>query len=143
MSNITKILNRHQLVCVYLAFAAGVSGYAAGRIVNESVLVSILIVLNAIVITYACSNIEYKTISKNYTYITEKDLSPLQSYVYLKAERYWLSLAGIVLAIGFMLAYFIESTALSIALTAITWVTLSAILWKLYADTVYASFQES
>ena len=143
MNNITKILNRHQLVCAYLAFAAGVSGYATGRIINESVLVSILIVLNAIVITYVCSNIEYKTIIKNYTYITEKDLSPLQSYVYLKAERYWVSLAGIVLVAGFMLAYFIESTALSIALTAITWVTLSAILWKLYADTVYASFQES
>ncbi len=140
METIKNTLDRHQKAWVYLALAAGISGYSTGIVLKESPFIAILITLNAIVVTYACNRIEFRTINRDYKQASGKVLSPLQAYIYLKAERHWMAVAGALLVIGFLFAYFAGTSAFSAVTVAVFWLTLSALMWKLYSDTVYASF---
>lgn len=136
-NTILNTLNRHQIVWVYLTFTAAVSGFSAGKIVPSSTTLAILTVFNGILVIYLCSRIENKTVNRDYVHITKKMLSPLQSYIYLKAERYWIGVSIILIATGFLTATYIAQFAISIPITAVAWGVLSAIMWKLYKDTVY------
>lgn len=140
MEPIKNTLDRHQKAWAYLTLAAGISGYSTGIVLNETPLLAILITLNAIVVTYVCSRIEFRTINRDYKQATGKSLSPLQAYIYLKAERHWMAVAGVMLVIGFLFAFFAGTSTLSVVTTAIFWLALSALMWKLYSDTVYTSF---
>lgn len=140
MDMVKNTLDRHQKAWVYLALAAGISGYSTGTVINDSPFIAILVTLNAIVVTYACSRIEFRTINRDYKQASGKVLSPLQAYIYLKAERHWMAVAGVLLVIGFLFAYFAGTSAFSVVTTAVFWLALSALMWKLYADAVYTSF---
>ena len=140
MENIKNTLNRHQKAWVYLTLATAVSGYSAGVILEESLLIALLVTFNAVIVTYVCNRIEFKTVNRDYEQARGKNLSPLQSYIYLKAERYWMAVAGAMLVIGFLLSYFMGTATLPIVIVAMIWVSLSALMWKLYSDNVYTSF---
>ena len=135
---IEKILNRHQMIWVYLTFAAGVSGFASGRILAESIPLSILIILNAVTVTLLCNQIEYKTFNSDYISITGKKLSPLQAYVYLKSERYWVATVAIVLAISTLISFFVRPYGFAMIFVAVVCLLSSFAMWKLYKPTVYA-----
>lgn len=135
---IEKILNRHQMIWVYLTFAAGVSGFASGRVLAESIPLSILIILNAVTVTLLCNQVEYKTFNRDYTAITKKKVSPLQAYVYLKSERYWVATVTIVLAISTLISFFVRPYGFAMIFVAVVCLLSSFAMWKLYKPTVYA-----
>lgn len=135
---IEKILNRHQMIWVYLTFAAGVSGFASGRILAESIPLSILIFLNAMAVTLLCYQIEFKTFRSGYVSTTGKKLSPLQAYVYLKSERYWMATVTVVLAVSTLLSFFVRPYGFSMLFVGAVFLLSSFAMWKLYKPTVYA-----
>lgn len=135
---IEKTLNRHQMIWVYLTFAAGVSGFASGRILAESIPLSILIFLNAVTVTLLCNQIEHKTFNRDYTAITKKKVSPLQAYVYLKSERYWVATVTIVLAVSTSISFFVRPYGFAMIFVAVVCLLSSFVMWKLYKPTVYA-----
>lgn len=134
---IEKILNRHQMIWVYLTFAAGVSGFTSGRILAESVPLSILIFLNAVTVTLLCNQIENKTLNRDYMSITGKKLSPLQAYVYLKSERYWVATATIILVASTLVSFFVRPYGFAMIFVAVACLLSSFAMWKLYEPTVY------
>ena len=135
---IEKMLNRHQMMWVYLTFAAGVSGFTSGRILAESVPLSILIFLNAVTVTLLCNQIENKTLNRDYMSITGKKLSPLQAYVYLKSERYWVATATIILVASTLVSFFVRPYGFSMIFVGVMCTLSSFIMWRLYEPTVYA-----
>ena len=126
------------MIWVYLTFAAGVSGFASGRVLAESIPLSILIFLNAVTVTSLCSQIEYKTFNRDYTAITKKKVSPLQAYVYLKSERYWVATVAIVLAISTLISFFVRPYGFAMIFVTVVCLLSSFIMWRLYKPTVYA-----
>ena len=114
------------------------SGFASGRILAESIPLSILIILNAVTVTLLCNQIEYKTFNSDYISITGKKLSPLQAYVYLKSERYWVATVAIVLAISTLISFFVRPYGFAMIFVAVVCLLSSFAMWKLYKPTVYA-----
>lgn len=135
---IEKILNRHQMIWVYLTFAAGVFGFASGRVLAESIPLSILIFLNAVAVTLLCSQIEHKTFNRDYTAITKKKVSPLQAEVYLKSERYWVATVAVILVASTLVSFFVRPYGFSMIFVGVMCTLSSFIMWRLYEPTVYA-----
>lgn len=131
------VLNRHQLTWVLLTLMTGVSGCSAGLITDDSLPIAILILLNAIIVTFMCSRIEHLTVRKGYRALAQKEVSPLQDYVYLKAERYWFAAAILLLAVGFVATMVTSNIVLSVIIATTAWVVVSVGMWKSYEATVY------